>query len=502
MIKKVILGCILILLLPNLTFAKTPKKATTPERITSAILPAGSFNGVAYSLNGKVYGYNQNEYFRPASTNKVLTALAAMLYLGPNYQIETHLKASPNAIDHVKNTLIVKNGILNGDIEIEFRGDPKFKQYHLEQLLSTLKKNGVKQINGDIILNYGYFAGHDYATGWSWDDLSKCYTAPPSAIIINNNCVSVKLIGTKLGEKPIVDLPDNVPITVNVDEVEVVKPAEYYAGCALEVNRDTNNVYTLTGCIPLQKPRKPLGLSFAIQDTKQWGIDIVSIIMKKIDITVKGDITSSRKTNSTFISFARYKSEPINKLLKTCLYKSVNLIADSIARTIGRVYYKRAANYHMATTAIFNILKKEKIDLGNATIIDGSGLSPHNYITPQQMLNVLTYILKNDSKLNLIELFPVAGVNGTVSGRGSMMRPPLVQNVAAKTGTLNGVSNIAGFLTTQSGKKVPFVYFLNNLSYDSKTRSLLAARRIARPHYPHERMILEHIYDEKIVKHP
>lgn len=502
MFNKIILCCFIALLLPQISYAKTPKKVTESPRITSAFIPSGSFNGVAYTFGSKEYGYNMDEYFRPASTAKIITALAATLYLGPNYKIETHLKIDPIAVDTVKNKLKIDNGTLNGNIEIEFRGDPTLKRYHLTQLLSSLKKSGVNQINGDIILNSGYFAGHDYAPGWSWDDLTKCFTAPPSAIIIDNNCVSVKLVGTKIGTRPTVSFPKNVPITVNVDNVEVVKPSEYYGGCALEVNRDTNNVYNLSGCIPLQKPNNPLGLSFAIQDTNQWGVDIITNILNKINIKVNGNIRATRKAEGEYISFARYKSEPINKLLKRCLYRSVNLIADSLAKTIGTVYYKRPANYHMASSAIYNILKKEKIELGNATLVDGSGLSPHNYITPRQMLNVLEYIESHDDKLDLIKLFPVAGVNGTVSGRGSMMRPPLVQNVAAKTGTLNGVSNVAGFLTTTTGKRAAFVYFLNNLSYDTKTRQLLSAHRIRRPHYPHERMILEHIYDEKFVKHP
>ena len=69
------------------------------------------------------------------------------------------------------------------------------------------------------------------------------------------------------------------------------------------------------------------------------------------------------------------------------------------------------------------------------------------------------YIAKNEDKLHLMETFPIAGVDGTISGRGSLINPPLVKNVIAKTGSLKGVYNLAGFMTNARGEKVAFVQF-------------------------------------------
>ncbi len=460
----------------------------------------GALNGVAYSLDkNTVLGYNQDMYFRPASTEKIITALAALVYLGPNYQIETILKVKNRALTS-NSTLYVENGVLNSNIEIEFRGDPYFTRENLRSLLSTLKSAGVNTINGNVYINSGYFAGHNYATGWSWDDLSKCFTAPPSAVIIDGNCVSAKLVATKIGGKVTANVPTGTPISVITEDVEAVTPSEFYGGCELEMDRNSHNVYRLSGCIPVQKAGKPLGLSFAIQDPEEWGKDIVSDQLRKLKLTVKGNVVPVRKTQDGMTTYARYQSQPLHKMLKRCLKFSVNLIADSVARTIGTVFYSHPATYAMSTTAIRRILKGKGIDLGKATLIDGSGLSAHNKITPRQMLSVLKYIEDNDSSLNMIELLPVAGQSGTLAERGSVMKQPLLNNVKAKTGTLNGVANLAGFLTTKSGKLVPFVYFMNNLSYDEQTAKKLAQKRIAKPHYKHERKILENIFNENVVR--
>lgn len=459
----------------------------------------GALNGVAYSLNGVVRGYNEDLYFRPASTEKVITALAALSYLGPNYQIKTRLLISSKALSS-SNKIVTQNGVLNGDIEIEFRGDPFFTKQELYNLLNTLKDAGVRTISGNVYLNSGYFAGHDYATGWSWDDLPKCFTAPPSSIIINGNCVSAKLSATKIGGPVSVEIPEGMPISVIASDVEVVSPSEYYGGCELEMDRNSQNIYRLSGCIPVQQKGKPLGLSFAIQDPEQWGKDLTAQVLNKLKIQVNGKIEPVRKSAGTLSHYAAHHSKPIVAMLDKCLKRSVNLIADSIARTIGTEFYKRPATYDMSLTAIRRILKGKGIDLGSATLIDGSGLSPHNYITPRQMLTVLQYIADNDRHLNMIKLFPVAGQSGTLGSRGSVMKPPLLKNVTAKTGTLNGVSNLAGFLTSKNGKLIPFVYFMNNLSYDDVTKRKLATKKIAKPHYAHERRILEAIYNEETVR--
>lgn len=479
----------------------TASYANTDIDSINAKMPSGAMNGVAYlpDQSSLVYGQNVDTYFRPASTEKVITALAALLYLGPNYQIKTKLLVNNKAISS-NGQLYTKNGILDGDVEIEFRGDPTLKRTDLYNLIETLKKAGVQRITGTLYLNYGYFNGHDYAQGWSWDDLTKCFTAPPASIIIDGNCTSFQLEAKTIGGKVRAIIPDNVPILVDTSDLEVVAPSEFYGGCSLDMQRDSSNIYRLSGCIPVQK-KEPMGLSVAIQDPNEWGEKIVSSQVKKLNIRIDGGIKLTRKSKGVMVQYASYMSQPLHVMLRRCLLKSVNIIADSVAKTIGTKYYDRPANYYMSSIAIRNILKKHNIDLGNATIIDGSGLSPHNFITPRQMLNVLQFIKANNNELHLIEMLPVAGMSGTLGGRGSVMKAPLVKNVKAKTGTLEGVSNLAGFMTNSHGKLVPFVYFMNNLSYDEKTRQNLQAKRIARPHYNHERMILEAIYnDQKFYK--
>lgn len=80
------------------------------------------------------------------------------------------------------------------------------------------------------------------------------------------------------------------------------------------------------------------------------------------------------------------------------------------------------------------------------------------------MLQALEAIAKNEETLHLFETFPIAGVDGTISGRGSIAVEPLAKNVIAKTGSLKGVYNLAGFMTNARGERIAFVQFINGYS--------------------------------------
>ncbi|HAO91321.1 MAG TPA: D-alanyl-D-alanine carboxypeptidase/D-alanyl-D-alanine-endopeptidase [Succinivibrio sp.] len=194
------------------------------------------------------------------------------------------------------------------------------------------------------------------------------------------------------------------------------------------------------------------------------------------------------------------ESKSLSELTKYMLHKSNNLYADAIAKTVAAEFYKLPATYHRTVNALRQVLNRyANINLGNTYLVDGNGLSPHNLVTPHKMLEILEFINKNDQKLDFIKLLPVADESGTLHWRASTRNPPLAKNVTAKTGTIQNVSNLMGFMHTKSGVRVPFVFYTNSISYDQKTRDLVKYHKIASPHLRYERYVLEQIYDEKVM---
>ena len=115
-------------------------------------VPEGSRIALAFKEPGSdsVAAYHGDTFMIPASTQKLLTALASTLYFGPDWQFKTRMLAPKGA---------VQNGVLNGDLVLQFDGAPDLTRQALVNLLAYLKQQKISQINGDILLDVSGYGG-------------------------------------------------------------------------------------------------------------------------------------------------------------------------------------------------------------------------------------------------------------------------------------------------------------------------------------------------------
>ena len=460
----------------------------------------GSQVGVAYLKphDNKIYGVNYDTYMHPASTLKVITGLAAILYLGHDYKFITNIAVASNKVTSQGKVVVDQNGTLHSNVLIKFVCDPSFTSRSYRTLIGTLANFGVKRIDGDVILDISRFAGMPRGQGWSWDDTPICFTAPAGSAIINRNCVFAQLQPQGIGNVATAKLNSASPIVLESDAIGV-KQANYGGNCELQAQLYMKNQYHITGCVPVLGNNQPWPLSLAVSDPDQWAVDWTNIILKEKKIGFKR-ILLARSEQEGYQTVGSIESKSLSELTKYMLHKSNNLYADAIAKTVAAEFYKLPATYHRTVNALRQVLNRyANINLGNTYLVDGNGLSPHNLVTPHKMLEILEFINKNDQKLDFIKLLPVADESGTLHWRASTRNPPLAKNVTAKTGTIQNVSNLMGFMHTKSGVRVPFVFYTNSISYDQKTRDLVKYHKIASPHLRYERYVLEQIYDEKVM---
>ena len=430
-----------------------PLVANLPEGASTAVIAKN------IDQNKIVTDYNGSTFMLPASTQKVFTAVAAKLVLGDEFKFDTALLTNGK----------IQNGDLDGNLIVRFTGDPDLTSGQLYDLLAELKKQGVNKINGDLVLDTSVFSSHDRGLGWIWNDLTMCFNSPPSAANIDNNCFYAELDANQApGETVKINVPAQFPIQV-FGQVYIADSNEA-PYCQLDVVVHDNNRYQVKGCLARQT--KPFGLSFAVQDPDAYAAAIIQRQLKRLDIEFNGKVLQPQKMQQGQL-LVQHFSKPLPDLLKKMMKKSDNQIADSLFRAVAYHYYKRPASFQLGTLAVKSILQKQGIKFGNSILADGSGLSRHNLVAPKTMLSVLEYIARNENKLHLMETFPIAGVDGTISGRGGLINPPLVKNVIAKTGSLKGVYNLAGFMNNARGEKVAFVQFINGYStgeLESKTK--------------------------------
>ncbi|MDF7670333.1 serine-type D-Ala-D-Ala carboxypeptidase [Orbaceae bacterium ESL0721] len=453
--------CLLILLLlPFYLFAQPVEPYLSP-------LPKGSDISIlvqTVSKNPKTLAqYKSDQFKQPASTQKVITALVAQLELGNDFQFTTNLKTTGKIV----------NKQLNGDLIVQLSGDPTFTRARLKSLIADLKQSGIEKIAGNIILNSAIFTSHDKASGWSWNNLTACYNAPASAAIIDGNCFGVIITPAKVGQKAHAAILQNTPISLTSDIRTISNSSKDLKDkyCELDISHIVKNQYHLSGCIPANKDKTYL--KFAILDGVNYFTAHLQNELQKQQITYTGKILElNQPLPKQLTTLATSESAPLSDLLTVMLKKSNNLYADTIFRTVGAHHFNIAGTWRNSGDAAKQILReKAGIDLKNAVIIDGSGLSRLNLISADKMMEILQYIAANDTKLNMIAKLPTSGVDGTLQHRRSFNNPPLKEAVHAKTGYIQGSYNLAGFIQSKKGHYIAFVQLLTGYQAENERES-------------------------------
>lgn len=400
--------------------------------------------------------YHGKQMALPASTQKVITALAALLQLGPDFRFTTTLESKGKVAD----------GVLKGDLVARFGGDPTLKRQNIRNMVAILKKSGVQKIEGNILIDTSIFASHDKAPGWPWNDMTQCFSAPPAAAIIDRNCFSVSLYSAqKPGDLAYIRVASYYPVTMFSQVRTLARGSSEGQYCELDVVPGDLNRFTLTGCLPQRTD--PLPLAFAIQDGASYAGAIIKAELKDAGITYTGTLLRQTQVNEPGTVIASTQSAPLHDLLKTMLKKSDNMIADTVFRMIGHARFGVPGTWRAGSDAVRQILRQQAgVDIGNTIIADGSGLSRHNLIAPATMMQVLQYIAQHDNELNYISMLPLAGYDGSLQYRAGLHEAGMDGKVSAKTGSLQGVYNLAGFITTASGQRMAFVQYLSGYAVE------------------------------------
>lgn len=453
---RIIILCIL-LFLSGLLHAQSiePYLSTLPKGSDLSILVQ------SVGSNPKTLAkYKSDQFKQPASTQKVITALAAQLELGGDFRFKTLMKTNGS----------ISNKQLNGDLIIQLSGDPTFSSDRLKIMLTELHQKGIEKIAGNIILDTSVFASHDKAAGWSWNNLTACYNAPPSAAIINDNCFYATVIPGKVGSKASVSVSSIIPVVVSADIKTISTNSKDLNDkyCELDVSYSDKNRYYLSGCIASGNNKIPL--KFAVLDGAAYFSAILKKELKLQKIVLNGKILEkNKKNNSQLILLTSSQSVPLSEILTVMLKKSNNLYADAIFRTLGVHYYNIAGTWRNSSDAVKQILlTKAGINLENLVIVDGSGLSRLNLVSADKLMEILQYISANNEQLGIIEMLPIAGVDGTLQNRKSFNQIPFKETIRAKTGYIQGSYNLAGFIQKNDGKYLAFVQLLSGYHADTR----------------------------------
>ncbi|OGT76257.1 MAG: D-alanyl-D-alanine carboxypeptidase/D-alanyl-D-alanine-endopeptidase [Gammaproteobacteria bacterium RIFCSPLOWO2_12_FULL_38_14] len=394
-----------------------------------------------------LYENAANQLFMPASNMKVITSFAALKFLGMEYVYHTRLMT--------ENTATISQGVLNGNLYLEYEGDPSLKLSDLNALFRDLAEQGVHVIRGKFFVDTSRFVSERVSPGTELTDQQYCYAAPITTDILNRNCISFRILPSKIGSFARVQGPYDIPSPL---ENEVVTKGNRHCHVGFETLLDGN--YILTGCVHPHS-KKGVDLTVPLPPESHFGRDAAVTLLGRYGIQVKNeDIVSS---DGMLQALAVHRSEPLSKLVFDMMKHSDNVIADALFKTVGALYYHRPASWKSSSDAVREILKQNSINTEGMQIRDGSGLSRENLVTPSQLLSVLVAAYRDPVISSLyVEALPASGLNGTLRRR--LGTRDIIGKVKAKTGTMQGISSLSGFVEGHSGEMVVFSIIVNDFT--------------------------------------
>ena len=421
-------------------FLSIPVSASLSEKIDQLVntLPQSSIQGIlVQDMNSGEFVYTRNEHYNllPASTLKILTAVAAYQSLGADFRFQTRIYSQNKTLNRQH---------YRGDLHIEFNGDPSLTHEHLAELLGALKHNGVREIQGRIWLDNTAYNGYPRSGGTSWDDRNICFAAPSSAIILDRNCFFGWLKPGGAGQPATMEY-DQPHWHLAVDNHVVTRePLESeLQGCVQEVWPSVDHEYRLEGCIRPDQPK--MRMAFSANDVERATKRFIQSELKKKGIVFKGQINIGKPESSFKYLVVEHQSKPLAELLYPVLEKSDNIYSDSILKTLGRQLTGDTGSYYAGAGQLRAVFADEGIPLLRSHIADGSGLSRYNLISAADMNKVLAFAWRQW---------------GNKSPWLTWRNKP---EYWFKTGYLNDVNNMAGYVFSEGGQVLAFTVFLNGL---------------------------------------
>lgn len=399
-----------------------------------------------------LFKHNEKLLLRPASNMKILTSIAGLINLGEYYEFKTDLY----------HTGIIDDETLFGDLYVVGGFDPDFTTDDLDSLVSVIQSLGIKEINGGIFADISTKDSLFWGKGWMWDD-DPDPTAPYlSALNINDNCIEVLVEGTDVNSPAKVSL---IPQTNFVKVINNTKTVPSNSVDNFEITRDWvngSNTILVDGEV-----RKVSVLDSSANTQKlnllypeKYFLTLFKEHLENEGINVESDVDiKSVKENSVYLTSIKRN---IDTVLANVNKESDNLNAEMLIYAIAHKDSGAPASADNGLAAIKRLIDTLGLNSDNYSIADGSGASHYNLLSAGLLLEALKFMYYD--RKDLFDLFynslAISGVDGTLERR--MKKTSAEGYIYAKTGTLNGVSNLTGFVTSKGGHLIAFSILIQN----------------------------------------
>ncbi len=410
-----------------------------------------------------LYSHNAGKLFMPASNQKILTGATALAQLGADFRFRTEFASNGRLV----------NGSLRGDLVVIGRGDPTVSNAAfgdgmkpLRAAADSLWARGVREIAGALVRGGDAFPDSTLGYGWSWDDLDYGYSAGVDELVFNEGIarVTVHAARTVGGVAGVRTSPArSVPTIGRVSVVTggMMEPeARQRSRVMWETDvRGPRPLLNLSGFVQM---RDSTTVTVALRNPAQAWLAAFAEALAERGIALRGNVISEPAVDTAGLTrlFTLW-SPPLRTVLPLFEKPSQNQIGEILFRTLG-LEKTGVGTPDSGRRVVERQLAAWGVDTAGHAVRDGSGLSRHDYVTPETIVRVLDAMRQHSEFRTFYDALPIAGVDGTIRTR--MRGTPAQGNVHAKTGTVDKARSLSGYVTTPDGRLLIFSFLCNNFT--------------------------------------
>ncbi|MCA3219533.1 MAG: D-alanyl-D-alanine carboxypeptidase/D-alanyl-D-alanine-endopeptidase [Burkholderiales bacterium] len=414
------------------------RAANVPTTAVGVVVqPVGSGGGVSFSLN-------ESTPMNPASAMKLVTTYAALQLLGPAYTWRTEAFAVGR----------LQRDVLEGELALRGSGDPKLVIEHLWLLVHRIRAYGIREIRGDVLLDRSAFELVAQDPGAFDGESLRPYNAQPDALLLNYKAITFGFVPDPETRSARVVV---TPPLAGLKAPTLVRGVDGACGdwrSRLEGDFSNAMAPVFRGSYPLSCGERQWHVS--VLNHSQFFAAAFRAMWEGAGGKWTGAVREARVPPESR-RIALHESATLAEVIRDVNKFSNNVMARQLFLTMGAEPTRQAASTERATRAVRTWLSSRGMEMPELVFENGSGLSRQERISPANLARLLTHAWNSALMPEFVSSLPLVGVDGTMRNRTGA-----VGNAHIKSGLLNDVRAVAGYVHAQSGRRYVVVALINH----------------------------------------
>jgi D-alanyl-D-alanine carboxypeptidase/D-alanyl-D-alanine-endopeptidase (penicillin-binding protein 4) len=434
--------------------------STLPEPVAKALKAAGvpmtaiGISVVPLAGAGVTLAVNDQQPMNPASTMKLVTTLAGLDLLGPQFTWRTEALTAA----------ALSNGVLEGDLYLRGNGDPQLVIEDFWLLVQRLRGLGIREIRGDLVLDRSAFEPAAHDPGAFDGESLRPYNAGPDALLLNYKTVSFHFVPDPEAKSVrVYSVPVLAGMTLPTTVRAVDGPCNDWRG---RLGGDFSDPLR-----PQFRGSFPLGCGERV-----WHVSLLSqgqylqAVFRTLWEGSGGSWKGSTREGTTPVDarrLAEHESEPLTNVMRDINKFSNNVMARQLFLTIGAEVTRQPANAERSQGVVGDWLLGKGLERRDFVLENGAGLSRLERLTPAGLSKLLVAAFAGPLMPEFVSSLPLVGVDGTMRKRSGA-----AGSAHIKTGLLADARAIAGYVLAASGRRYAVVAFVNHANAGASQEAL------------------------------